>query len=57
MCTLYILLEHSLVVNTDIIHKYKNKPYDEVLGAAQLIKRVKACKSSGFDILGFWAWT
>ena len=22
-----------------------NKPYDEVLGAAQLIKRVKACKS------------
>ena len=22
----------------------KNKPYDEVLGAAQLIKRVKACK-------------
>ena len=25
--------------------QYLNKPYDEVLGAAQLIKRVKACKS------------
>ena len=24
---------------------FKNKPYDEVLGAAQLIKRVKACNS------------
>ena len=25
------------------IHSVFNKPYDEVLGAAQLIKRVKAC--------------
>ena len=23
-----------------------NKPYDEVLGAAQLTKRIKACKST-----------
>ena len=31
MCTLYILLEHSLVVNTDIIHKYKNKKFYKFL--------------------------
>ena len=30
--------------NVNFIEKL-NKPYDEVLGAAQLIKRVKACKS------------
>ena len=37
-------------INTYLFVKEKwlvqyNKPYDEVLGAAQLIKRVKACKS------------